>query len=87
MFTIESAAQFAKVLKQYDEYYCFILNITYIAVYGGVKVAKVNQRSKQMVVELEKKNIQLCLVSLHIPYGSKDNYSRFKDLLGLSYML
>ena len=46
LFTVESAAQFAKTLKQYDECYCFMLNFTNLVVYKGNKVSKVNQCSK-----------------------------------------
>ena len=42
LLTVESAAQFAKTLKQCDECFCFILNFTYHVVYGGDKVAEVN---------------------------------------------
>ena len=42
LFTVESAAQFAKTLKQCDEYYCFMLNFTHCAAYGDDKVAEVN---------------------------------------------
>ena len=53
-FTVESAAQFAKMLKQCDECYCFILNFTHHEAYGGDKVAEVNYHSEQMLNELEK---------------------------------
>ena len=42
LFTVESAAQFAKTLKQFDECYCFILNFTHCEAHGGDKVAEVN---------------------------------------------
>ena len=46
LFTVESAAQLAKTLKQCVECYCFMLNLIHDAVNGGNKVAEVNQRSK-----------------------------------------
>ena len=55
LFTIESAAQFAKTLKQYNECYCLMLNFTHHAAYGGDKVAEVNQRNEQILDELKKK--------------------------------
>ena len=42
LFTVESAAQFAKTLKQCDECYCFILNFKHCAVHSGDKVAELN---------------------------------------------
>ena len=53
-FTVESADQFAKMLKQYNECYCFMLNFIQYAAHGGDKVAGVNQCSKQMLDELGK---------------------------------
>ena len=35
------AAQFAKVLKQCDECYCFMLNFTHCVAHGGNKVSEV----------------------------------------------
>ena len=55
LFTVESAAQFAKTLKQCDECYCFMLNFTHRAAHGGDKVAEVNQHSEQMLDELEER--------------------------------
>ena len=54
LFTVESGAQFARTLKQCDEFYCFMLNFTQCAAYGGDKVAEVNQNSEQMLDKLEK---------------------------------
>ena len=54
LFTVESAAQFAKTLKQCDECYCFLFNLTYHVAHGGNKVAEVNQHSEKMLDELEK---------------------------------
>ena len=42
LFTIESATQFAKTLKQCDECYLFILNFTNRAAHNGNKVVKLN---------------------------------------------
>ena len=42
LFTVESAAQFAKTLKQCNECYCFMLNFTHRVAYGGDKGAEVN---------------------------------------------
>ena len=42
LFTIESAAQFTAMLKQCDEFYCFMLNFTHRVAHGGDKVAEVN---------------------------------------------
>ena len=42
LFTVESAAQFAKPLQQCDEFYCFMLNFTHCEVHGGDKVAEDN---------------------------------------------
>ena len=41
LLTVESAAQFAKMLKQCDECYCFMLDFTYHVAYGSDKVAEV----------------------------------------------
>ena len=41
LLTVESATQFAKMLQQCDECYCFMLNFTHCAIYGGNKVAEV----------------------------------------------
>ena len=54
LFTVESAAQFSKTLKQYNECYCFMLSFTHGAVHSGNKVAEDNQCSDQMLDELEK---------------------------------
>ena len=54
LFTVESAAQFAKNLKQCDDFYCFMLNFRYRMAHGGDKVAEVNQHSEQMLDKLEK---------------------------------
>ena len=54
MFTVESAAQFAKTLKQCDECYCFMLNFAHCVAHGVDKVAEVNYHSKQMLDKLEK---------------------------------
>ena len=75
LFTVKSAAQFAIILKQCDKCYCFILNFTHCVAHGDNKVAKVTQHSYQILDVLEKKSIQLCLVSLRILYGSIDNNS------------
>ena len=53
LFNFESAAQFAKILKQYDECYCFMLDFTYCVVYSDDKVAEVYQYSDQMLDKLE----------------------------------
>ena len=42
LFSVESAVQFAKMLKQCDDFYCFILNLTHHVAHGGDKIAKVN---------------------------------------------
>ena len=55
MFTVESAAQFDKMLKQCDEFYCFMLYFIYRAAHGDDKVAEVYQYSEQMLDELEKR--------------------------------
>ena len=54
LFTFKSATLFAKMLKQSDECYCFMLNFTHHVAHGGDKVAEVNSRSKQILDELEK---------------------------------
>ena len=54
LFTVQSAAQFAKVLKQGDECYCFMLNFTHHLTHGSKKFAEVNWNSEQMLNELEK---------------------------------
>ena len=54
LFTVESTTQFAKMLKQCDECYCFMLNFTHFMAHGGDKAAKVNQNSEQMIDKLEK---------------------------------
>ena len=54
LFTVKSIAQFAKILKQCDKCYCFILNFTQCAAYSGDKVAKVSQHSEKMLDKLEK---------------------------------
>ena len=41
LFTVESAAQFAKMLKQCDECYCFMLNFTYRAAHSSDNIAEV----------------------------------------------
>ena len=58
-FTVKSAAQFAKMLKQCDECYCFMLNYTYRVVHRGDKVAEVNQHSEQMLDKLEKEYLDV----------------------------
>ena len=42
LFTIESAARFAKTLKQCDECYLFMLNFTNRAAHDGDKVVDLN---------------------------------------------
>ena len=42
LFTVESAAKFAKTLKQCDECYCFMLNFTHRVAHGADKVAEVS---------------------------------------------
>ena len=42
LFAVESAAQFAKTLKQCDECYSFKLNFTHQAAHSGNKVAELN---------------------------------------------
>ena len=42
LFTIESTAQFTKMLKQCDECFCFMLNLTHHMAHGDGKVAEVN---------------------------------------------
>ena len=42
LFTIESAAQFANMLKQCDKCYCFMLNFIHRAAHDGDKIAEVN---------------------------------------------
>ena len=54
LFTVESSAQFAKILKQCDECYCFMLNFPHNAAHGGDKVAEVSYHSEQMLDKLEK---------------------------------
>ena len=54
LFTVESAAQFAKTLKQCDKCYCFMLNFTHYAAHGGDKFAEVNHHNEQMLDKLEK---------------------------------
>ena len=54
-FTVESGAQFSKILKHCDECYCFMLNFTHCVVHGGDKVAEANQNSEQILDGLEKK--------------------------------
>ena len=54
LFTIESAAQFAKTLKQCDECYCFMLNFIHHAEHGGDKVAEVNKHIEKILDKLEK---------------------------------
>ena len=55
LFTNESATQFAKMLKQCGECYCFMLDFTHHVAHGGYKVAEVNQHSELMLDELEKR--------------------------------
>ena len=54
LFTVESAAQFAKTLKQCDKCYCLMLNFTHGMAHDGDKVAEINQHSKQILNELGK---------------------------------
>ena len=54
LFTVKSAAQFAKMLKQCHECYCFVLYVTHLAAYIGNKSTQVNLHSEQMVDKLEK---------------------------------
>ena len=54
LFTVESAAQFAKMLKQCVECYCLMLNFTHCATHGGDKVAEFNKHSELMLDKLEK---------------------------------
>ena len=54
MFAVESAAQFAKILKQCNECYFIMLNLTHCAAYSGDKVAEVKQYSENILNELEK---------------------------------
>ena len=42
LFTVVSAAQFAKTLKQCDECYCFMLSFTHRAMHSGDKVTELN---------------------------------------------
>ena len=42
LFIVEFSAKFAKMLKQCDEYYCFMLNFKHCVVHNSDKVAKVN---------------------------------------------
>ena len=53
LFTIESAAQFAKTSKQCNECYCFMLNFAHCAAHCSDKVAE-NQCSEQMLDKLKK---------------------------------
>ena len=77
LFTVESTAQFAKILKLCNECYCFMLNFTHCIAHSGDKFAEAYQCSEQMFDELEKKSIHLCLVSLCILYRSIDNHYRY----------
>ena len=52
--TLESTAQFAKTLKQYNECYCFMLNFTHRAAHSGDKVTEVNYHNEKMLDKLEK---------------------------------
>ena len=54
LFSVESAAQFAKTLKYCDECFCFMLNFTHRVAHGGDKIAEVNYCSKLMLDKLEK---------------------------------
>ena len=76
LFTVKSAAQFAKTLKQCDECYCFMLSFTHCVAHSGDKVAKVYQHCDQMLIKLEKEYLAV-FSSLYIIYGSKDNHSRY----------
>ena len=53
-FTGKFAAQFAKMLKQCDECYCFMLNFTNCVAHRGNKVSEVNQHSEHILDEVEK---------------------------------
>ena len=59
LFTVESAAQFAKTLKLCDECYCFMLNFTYHAAYSSDKVVELNMHSEKMLDELEKEYLKV----------------------------
>ena len=52
LFTVESASQFAKTLKQCDEFYCFMLSFTHHVAHGSDKVAEVNWHSEKMLEKL-----------------------------------
>ena len=65
LFTVESATQFVKTLKQCDECYCFMLNFTNRAAHSSDKVAEINQHSEQMLNELEKKNPDMLSESIY----------------------
>ena len=54
LFTFESIAQFAKILKWCNECLCFMVTFAYRVAHGGDKVAEVNHCSEQMLSELEK---------------------------------
>ena len=40
LFTVKSATQFAKMLKQLDECHCFVINFTHYVAHGGDKYAE-----------------------------------------------
>ena len=54
MFAVESAAQFAKMLKLCNECHCFILNFTYHLAPSDDKIAEVSLHSDLMLDKLEK---------------------------------
>ena len=53
LFTVESATQFAKTLKQCDKCYCFMVNSTHHIAYTSNKVAEVNHHNEQMLDKLK----------------------------------
>ena len=58
-FTIKSAAQFPKTLKQCNERYYFMLSFTNCMAHSADKVAEVNQHSEQMLDELGKEYLDI----------------------------
>ena len=55
LFTVESAAEFVKMLKQCSEFYCFMLDLRHYAVHDGDKVAAAYQSSEKMLYKREKR--------------------------------
>ena len=54
MFSVESAVQFAKTLKQCDECFCFILSFIHYIAYNSDKVTEINYHNNYILDKLEK---------------------------------